>query len=46
VTQIALEVGAEARDLDELQYHPNGGAWPETMQGYSIPRRPAYGACS
>jgi L-aspartate oxidase len=45
VTRIALDVGAEARDLDELQYHPNGGAWPETMQGYSIPETTrAYGA--
>jgi succinate dehydrogenase / fumarate reductase flavoprotein subunit/L-aspartate oxidase len=45
VTRIALGVGAEARDLDELQYHPNGGAWPETMQGYSIPETTrAYGA--
>src|SRR4051795_13310573 len=37
VTQLALELGAESRDLDALQYHPNGGAWPPTMQGYSIP---------
>src|SRR5437763_6590112 len=37
VTKIALELGAESRDLDALQYHPNGGAWPPTMQGYSIP---------
>ena len=45
VTQIALEAGAEARDLDALQYHPNGGAWPMTMQGYSIPETTrAYGA--
>jgi succinate dehydrogenase / fumarate reductase flavoprotein subunit/L-aspartate oxidase len=45
VTRIALDLGAEARDLDELQYHPNGGAWPETMQGYSIPETTrAYGA--
>jgi L-aspartate oxidase len=45
VTRIALEVGAESRDLDELQYHPNGGAWPQTMQGYSIPETTrAYGA--
>src|SRR5215207_11421362 len=28
VTRLALDVGAEARDLDALQYHPNGGAWP------------------
>ncbi len=45
VTEIALGLGAEARDLDALQYHPNGGAWPETMQGYSIPETTrAYGA--
>src|SRR3954466_4812972 len=45
VTQIALDVGAESRDLDALQYHPNGGAWPANMQGYSTPEpaRP-YGA--
>jgi succinate dehydrogenase / fumarate reductase flavoprotein subunit/L-aspartate oxidase len=45
VTQIALELGVEARDLDALQYHPNGGAWPANMQGYSIPETTrAYGA--
>jgi succinate dehydrogenase / fumarate reductase flavoprotein subunit/L-aspartate oxidase len=45
VTGIALELGAEARDLDALQYHPNGGAWPRTVQGYSIPETTrAYGA--
>ena len=45
VTRIALELGAESRDLDALQYHPNGGAWPANMQGYSIPETTrAYGA--
>jgi L-aspartate oxidase len=45
VTQMALDLGAESRDLDALQYHPNGGAWPQTMQGYSIPETTrAYGA--
>jgi aspartate oxidase len=45
VTQIAVELGADARDLDALQYHPNGGAWPANMQGYSIPETTrAYGA--
>jgi aspartate oxidase len=45
VTRIAMEAGAAARDLDALQYHPNGGAWPSTMQGYSIPETTrAYGA--
>jgi aspartate oxidase len=45
VTRIAVELGAETRDYDALQYHPNGGAWPEPMQGYSIPETTrAYGA--
>jgi succinate dehydrogenase / fumarate reductase flavoprotein subunit/L-aspartate oxidase len=45
VTQIALDLGAESRDLDALQYHPNGGAWPPNTQGYSIPETTrAYGA--
>jgi L-aspartate oxidase len=45
VTRIAAALGAETRDLDALQYHPNGGAWPATMQGYSIPETTrAYGA--
>src|SRR5256714_3054850 len=45
VTQMALNLGAESRDLDALQYHPNGGAWPANMQGYSIPETTrAYGA--
>jgi aspartate oxidase len=45
VTRIAVETGAKTRDLNALQYHPNGGAWPPTMQGYSIPETTrAYGA--
>ena len=45
MTQIAVDLGAEIRDFDALQYHPNGGAWPSTMQGYSIPETTrAYGA--
>jgi L-aspartate oxidase len=45
VTRIAVDAGAEARDLDALQYHPNGGSWPPNMQGYSIPETTrAYGA--
>jgi aspartate oxidase len=44
-TGIAVDAGAETRDLDALQYHPNGGAWPSTMQGYSIPETTrSYGA--
>ncbi|MFY9580797.1 MAG: FAD-binding protein [Gaiellaceae bacterium] len=45
VTQIAVDLGARTRDFDALQYHPNGGAWPPNMQGYSIPETTrAYGA--
>jgi aspartate oxidase len=45
VTRVALDAGASERDLDALQYHPNGGAWPATMQGYSIPETTrSYGA--
>jgi len=45
VTQMALDLGVESRDLDALQYHPNGGAWPPNTQGYSIPETTrAYGA--
>ncbi|HEY6605339.1 MAG TPA: FAD-dependent oxidoreductase [Gaiellaceae bacterium] len=45
VTQMAAGLGAELRDFDALQYHPNGGAWPQNMQGYSIPETTrAYGA--
>jgi L-aspartate oxidase len=45
VTRIAVDLGAESRDLDALQYHPNGGAWPPNLQGYSIPETTrAYGA--
>jgi succinate dehydrogenase / fumarate reductase flavoprotein subunit/L-aspartate oxidase len=45
VTEIALSVGCEARDLDALQYHPNGGLWPASLQGYSIPETTrSYGA--
>jgi L-aspartate oxidase len=45
VTRIAVAAGADTRDLDALQYHPNGGSWPPTMQGYSIPETTrAYGA--
>jgi aspartate oxidase len=45
VTQLAIGIGAETRDFDALQYHPNGGAWPANMQGYSIPETTrAYGA--
>jgi aspartate oxidase len=45
VTELARGLGADVRDFDALQYHPNGGAWPTNMQGYSIPETTrAYGA--
>jgi L-aspartate oxidase len=45
VTQMAVDLGAALRDFDAFQYHPNGGAWPPNMQGYSIPETTrAYGA--
>jgi aspartate oxidase len=45
VSRIAREIGIDARDLDAFQYHPNGGVWPKSMRGYSIPETTrAYGA--
>jgi len=45
VTRLVIELGAEARDLDALQYHPNGGIWPKSARSYSIPETTrAYGA--
>jgi len=45
VTEMAVGLGAELRDFEALQYHPNGGLWPENLQGYSIPETTrAYGA--
>lgn len=45
VLRLAVGLGAGSRDLDALQYHPNGGVWPESLQGYSIPETTrAYGA--
>jgi L-aspartate oxidase len=44
-TELARELGAEVRDFDALQHHPNGGVWPPPLQGYSIPETTrAYGA--
>src|SRR6478672_5115005 len=44
-TTLARALGAEVRDYDALQHHPNGGVWPPPLQGYSIPETTrAYGA--
>jgi L-aspartate oxidase len=43
--ELARALGAAVRDEDSLQHHPNGGAWPPQLQGYSIPETTrAYGA--
>src|SRR5437763_12556682 len=45
VAALARELGAATRDEDSLQHHPNGGAWPPPLQGYSIPETTrSYGA--
>jgi succinate dehydrogenase / fumarate reductase flavoprotein subunit/L-aspartate oxidase len=44
-TELARVLGAQVRDFDALQHHPNGGVWPQPLQGYSIPETTrAYGA--
>jgi succinate dehydrogenase / fumarate reductase flavoprotein subunit/L-aspartate oxidase len=43
--EMARGLGASVRDEDSLQHHPNGGAWPPQLQGYSIPETTrSYGA--
>jgi succinate dehydrogenase/fumarate reductase flavoprotein subunit len=43
--RLATAAGAASRDQDSLQHHPNGGAWPPPLQGYSIPETTrSYGA--
>ena len=45
VAEIAKRLGAAGRDEDSLQHHPNGGAWPPPLKGYSIPETTrSYGA--
>jgi L-aspartate oxidase len=45
VARLAEQMGAATRDSDSLQHHPNGGAWPPPLQGYSIPETTrSYGA--
>ncbi len=40
VLRLALELGAEGRELDSWQQHPTGSVWPEALAGYALPRRP------
>ena len=41
VLRLALELGAEGRELDSWQRHPTGSVWPEALAGYALPRPPA-----
>ena len=45
VLRLALELGAEGRELDSWQQHPTGSVWPEALAGYALPETTrAYGA--
>ncbi|MGE3139285.1 MAG: FAD-binding protein, partial [Thermoleophilia bacterium] len=45
VLRMALELGAEGRELDSWQRHPTGSVWPEALAGYALPETTrAYGA--
>jgi succinate dehydrogenase/fumarate reductase flavoprotein subunit len=42
---MALELGAEGRELDSWQRHPTGSVWPEALAGYALPETTrGYGA--
>ena len=45
VLRMALELGAEGRELDSWQQHPTGSVWPEALAGYALPETTrGYGA--
>jgi succinate dehydrogenase / fumarate reductase flavoprotein subunit/L-aspartate oxidase len=45
VLRMALELGAEGRELDSWQRHPTGSVWPEALAGYALPETTrSYGA--
>ncbi len=45
VLRLALDLGAEGRELDSWQKHPTGSIWPEALAGYALPETTrAYGA--
>lgn len=45
VLRMALELGAEGRELDSWQQHPTGSLWPAALAGYALPETTrAYGA--
>jgi aspartate oxidase len=45
VLRLALDLGAQGRELDSWQRHPTGSIWPEALAGYALPETTrAYGA--
>ncbi|HEX2502344.1 MAG TPA: FAD-dependent oxidoreductase [Miltoncostaeaceae bacterium] len=45
VLRMALELGAEGREVDSWQRHPTGSLWPEALAGYALPETTrGYGA--
>jgi succinate dehydrogenase / fumarate reductase flavoprotein subunit/L-aspartate oxidase len=45
VLRMALELGAEGREVESWQRHPTGSVWPEALAGYALPETTrGYGA--
>jgi L-aspartate oxidase len=45
VLRMALELGAEGREVDSWQRHPTGSLWPAALAGYALPETTrGYGA--
>jgi aspartate oxidase len=45
VLRMALELGADGREVDSWQRHPTGSVWPEALAGYALPETTrGYGA--
>jgi aspartate oxidase len=45
VLRMALDLGAEGREVDSWQRHPTGSVWPEALAGYALPETTrGYGA--
>ena len=36
---LGYRVGAKLRDMDTLQFHPTGAAWPEAIRGELVPEK-------
>jgi succinate dehydrogenase / fumarate reductase flavoprotein subunit/L-aspartate oxidase len=45
VLRMALELGAQGREVDSWQRHPTGSVWPDALAGYALPETTrGYGA--